>query len=36
MKKLKSLDLMALALLPVSKSLAQTNAQVLYYFGTCL
>lgn len=34
MKKLKSLVLMALALLPASKALAQTNAQVLYDFGT--
>ena len=34
MKKLKSLALMALALLPTSKALAQTNAQVLYDFGT--
>ena len=34
MKKLKSLVLMALALLPTSKALAQTNAQVLYDFGT--
>ena len=34
MKKLKSLVLMALTLLPASKALAQTNAQVLYDFGT--
>ena len=34
MKKLKSLVLMALTLLPASKTLAQTNAQVLYDFGT--
>ena len=33
MKKLKSLLLMALALLPASKTLAQTNAQILYDFG---
>ena len=33
MRKLKSLLLMALALLPASKSLAQTNAQILYDFG---
>ena len=34
MKKLKSLVLMALALLPASKTLAETNAQVIYDFGT--
>ena len=34
MRKLKSLLLMALALLPASKTLAQTNAQILYDFGT--
>lgn len=33
MRKLKSLLLMALALLPASKTLAQTNAQILYDFG---
>ena len=34
MKKMKSLLLMALALLPASKTLAQTNAQVFYDFGS--
>ena len=34
MKKMKSLLLMALALLPASKTLAQTNAQILYDFGS--
>ena len=31
---MKSLLLMALALLPASKTLAQTNAQILYDFGS--
>ncbi len=31
---MKSLLLMALALLPASKTLAQTNAQVFYDFGS--